>query len=126
MSQCGGLEYISGGVINGASVINSQITSSDITSSTFTSGSIVNLAQIDESSAKTVADALAGLSADQLKALAAALFAAMPMTSAVAPVSSESGVIPTTIYGGRTAIMGEPDMVIAAPDPNFVIPVYRV
>lgn len=126
MSQCGNLEFVSGGVITGSTIMDSHITNSTISNSTFTAGTIANLTSIDEASAKIVADAIAALSAEQLKALASALFAAISVTPAEFPVSSESDKIPTTMYGGRGALLGQPDIVLPTSDPNYVVPAYRI
>ena len=125
-NSCGALDFLEGGTIKDADIISSNITNSRVSNSVIDACDIENLSSIDADSAKVVADAIAALTPDQLKALAEAIFAAMQNKPGVSPVSSEADKIPTTILGGREALMGKPDMLITTPDPNYVIPAYRV
>lgn len=126
MSQsCGGIDFVEGGTLKSVTILGSQITDSRITGSVFESGQIESLTSIDSSSAKTIADAIAGLSADQLKTLAEAIFAALSATPGATPVGTEDGALPTTIHGNRDALLGKPDM-FAQFDARHVMPLYRV
>lgn len=109
MSQsCGGLEYIPGGVINGSTIINSQISNGTISGSTIESSIINSLVSIDAASAQVIANAIAALPPSQLKPLLDALLAAFVPDTQTDPPSTETGRIPTTIYGDATGLLGKP------------------
>lgn len=124
MSQnCGSIEYLSGGTVNQASILNSQITSSEVSNSTLKTCAIESLTSVDDASAQVIADALAALPSNKLQALVEALMQSMSFTDATAPDTSEDKAIPTTMYGTRNAILGTPVRWKQLPD-GSVIPCY--
>lgn len=116
--SCGETNLIDGGVLKNANVVQSSITNSDITASTvhasdLTSCRILKLAEIDEASAKTIADAIAQLSEAQLAMLANAILAQYkPLsndpTLAQPPASTESPELSTHVIGDRAKLLGSP------------------
>lgn len=121
MSGCGALDHLRGGAITEATVASSTIMASVIRDSV-----IENLASIDAASAEVIADAIAALPPDKLEALAKAIAAAMPKDEAAsgnAPKTSTEDWLPTTLYGTRAAVLGEPDDWISFQ--GKVVPVYK-
>lgn len=109
MSDCCTHEFERGGVIVETTISRSTIDNSTITNSVFDSGSITYLNEMDGASAATVATALSKLTPDELNALAQALKPLiMPKIMPHGTASSVGTNVPTTIYGGREAMMGQP------------------
>lgn len=126
MSQsCGTLQYMEGGTLKGASILNTQITDSVISNSTLQGVAIKNLAEIDAASIKTIVDAIAAMPGDQLTTLVNALLSAIVATPQTEPVQSTGqGEIPVTIIGNRSALLGQPVMFTSF-GTGYVIPLYR-
>lgn len=126
MSQsCGNLQFVEGGVIKNSSIINSQITDSIITNSVLQAVRLENLTGLDDISAKVIVDALAALPSDQLAPLVSAILTAFVTSPHSEPVSSiGGGELPTTIYGDRTALLGDPELFVKF-GKDYVIPLYR-
>lgn len=121
MSGCGALDHLIGGTIKEATIASSTIMASVVRDSV-----IENLAGIDAASAEKIADAIAALPPDKLSALAEVVAKAIPATSAAMgtpPKASTDESLPTTLYGGRGALLGEPeDWLIFQ---GKVVPVYK-
>lgn len=120
---CGDTGFLDGGTIQRASIINSQIVNSEIQASKLDSSAITNLTEVDEASAKKIADAIAALPPDQLTALINALVQKPAIMPATPPVTTENNSVPTELYGEREIGMGAPAMWAQYGD-NFVIPLY--
>lgn len=117
MSQnCGAIEYLSGGTLNQATVVNTQILNSEISASALRSCSVVSLTSVDSASAQVIADALASLDPVQLQALMNKLMESMSFADAAAPDSTDNAATPTTMYGERTALLGTPKNWKSLPD----------
>lgn len=121
---CGDTGLMDGGTIQRASIINSQIVNSEIQASKLDSSSITNLTELDEASAKKIADAIAALPPDQLTALINALVQKQTITPAAPPATTETNSVPTELFGDRETGMGAPDMWAQYGD-DFVIPLYN-
>lgn len=106
MSQCGSIEFLSGGAIQGSTIIQSDITSSTVTASTITASTIENLAGIDTSSAQRIVEAICQLDETTLQKLADAL--GLKLDSGSAPASTTEDNLSTKVYGNRDALLGEP------------------
>lgn len=116
--SCGETSLIDGGVLQNANVVqasitNSTITASQVHASDLTSCRILKLAEIDSPSAKTIADAIAQLPAEQLAMLAQAILAqykppAEDITVVLPPDSTESPELSTHVIGDRSKLLGNP------------------
>lgn len=107
MSQCGSIDFLSGGTLQGTSIIQSDITSSSFTSGTITTSEITNLAGIDSASVKKIVEVMCELDENTLKSLAEAL--GLVLSGGSAPSSTTEDSLPTKVYGDRDALLGEPD-----------------
>lgn len=106
MSQCGNIEFLSGGTINQSSIVSSTITNSDLTGGTISSAAIESLKSVDSNSAKVIAEALAGMDEASKKALAEALGFAPGVGQA--PASTTEDSLPTEVLGDRDQLLGAP------------------
>lgn len=123
MSCCDNSGFMRGGVITEATISKSDIQASTITGSVIESSTINNLAGIDDASAKVIADALGQLSPEQLASLAKAVAAALAPLAGKAPSATTTPELPVTLYGARTALMGEPVRWMQID--GFVVPAYN-
>lgn len=109
MSGCGNNGPIEGGFINHSTVANSTIQGSAINGSVISASSLQTVTSVDDASALVIANAIAKLSTEELRALAKAICDAMPLVEVAAgPSSSVKDSLPTEIWGGRQAILGSP------------------
>lgn len=122
-NACGETKYAEDGVINRTTLTNSQVTNSDIQNSTLTASAIKDLTAIDDASAEKVADAIAGLSTEQLLSLASAIQDAFAPVEGDEPDSITSPEVPTTIIGLRDALLGRPSG--WARFGSYVVPIYK-
>lgn len=115
--------YAEDGVINRSTITNSQITNSTVQASDLVSCSIKDLANIDESSAKRIVDAIAQLDSNQLSALATAIQESFSPVDGDEPTALEGPELPTTMVGTRDQMLGRPDG--WAKFGPYSIPLYR-
>lgn len=108
MTPCGAEGNIEGGSISQSTILDSAILNSTLSNSVFDKGEITNLSSIDDPSVKKIVDGIAKLPAAQLATLAQVLFAAYNSTPITPPKSSDSAVLPTTVIGGRSELLGSP------------------
>ena len=124
---CGEMGPIDGGLIRNSTTQDSTITGSTFTGGTvqaseMQSGSLKELANVDGASARTIADAIAGDSA-AAGILKAAVAGGNPASLASAPDQSDAPELPTPMYGGRSAILGDPVAWMQMGD--YVVPLFR-
>lgn len=130
MGNCGNLQYVEGGTIRGASILNSQVDSSEISNAVVKASKIEALAGVDDVSAQTIANALSALPTAQLTALASALQKATAITPDTpteegnAPTSTDKNSLPTVVLGDRSSLLGNPVKWIKSAD-GMVVPCYR-
>lgn len=108
--DCGGSNFQDGGTITNATVTNSAVQGSVINGSAITASAIEKLTSLDQSSALVVANAIAGLDTESLRALAKAICEAMPVIEpTLGPARSKAPELPTDIAGDRRFILGAPN-----------------
>lgn len=124
MADCGGIEFLRGGVIAETHITASSVSDSRVSSSELDSCHLKNTASVDAASAQVIANALAALPQGVLTALAAAIASALPKAPlANGPQVSTEETLPTGIAGGREALLGKPDAWLGYQD--FVVPAYK-
>ena len=124
---CGEMGPIDGGLIRNSTIQDSAITGStftggEVVASEIVSGSLKDLASVDGASARTIADAIAG---DPTAAgiIKAAVSGGNPSSLSSAPDQSDAPELPTPMYGGRNALLGDPVAWMQLGD--YVVPLYR-
>ena len=124
MSGCGNMSFMEGGTLKSVSILQSSILSSRISSSNFDSMTIESIAEIQKSATKTIVDAIASLSPEELTGLATALFSAIKTSTKVNPVETEANELPTTVLGSREKLLGKPDHWVVMAD-GVSVPAYK-
>ena len=124
---CGETGPIDGGLIRNSTIQDSTITGStftggEVVASEIASGSLKDLASVDDASARTIADALAG-DPTATSILKAAVAGGNPSSLAAAPDQSDAPDLPTPMYGSRNAVLGDPVAWMQMGD--YVVPLYR-
>ncbi len=125
MGDCGSpVEFVDGVTVINGKVIESAINDSTINNSTLENTNLSSVASITEQAAKTIVDAIAALSPQQLSSLAFALSNLKPpSTVALDPATTTGSELPTLMYGVRTALLGKP-VAFVDYDGVYVVPVY--
>lgn len=123
-NSCGEIRFLEGGTIVDSTIASSMITNSSISNSVVDTSGITNLTSIDDASALKIVQAIAALPENELQILVNAI---QDLLTATVPVSSvvtacTEGVIPGAVYGGTSALLGEPTKFAAFG--NGVVPVY--
>ena len=124
MSGCGNMSFMEGGTLKNVTMIQSTILNSRVSSSNYDSMTIESITEIQKSAVKTIVDAIAQLSPEELTGLATALFSAIKTSTKVNPVETEAEDIPTTVVGGREKLLGKPDHWVVMAD-GVSVPAYK-
>lgn len=124
--SCGELGPIEGGLIKNSTIQDSTITGSEFTGGTVRSSDLVscslkNLASCDSSSARTIANAIAG-DGTAAGSIAEAIAGQNPASFANPAAATATSELPTYMYGSRDAVLGKPAAWMQVGD--YVIPVY--
>lgn len=108
--NCGSIEFVDGGVINNATMTNSTIQGSVINGSAIEASSLSRITAVDADTAVVIANVIAKLDTEQLRALAKAITDAMPDTieTALGPAHTKDDALPTELAGGRQYVLGSP------------------
>lgn len=109
MMGCGGPDVLDGGTVTNTTVTNSTIQGSAINGSAISASSLSTLTGVDSPSAHVIADAIAKLDTEELRALAKAIALAMPLIEvSLGPSASVKDSLPTEVLGNRQALLGAP------------------
>ena len=98
-NSCGEIRFLEGGTISESNVVSSAISNSTVTNSTISASTIENLLEVDAATAETVADAIAELSANDIKTLADALLASIEPGVSSPDSECTNGVLPGQYIG---------------------------
>lgn len=108
--NCGTPGFMDGGTINSATVTNSTVQGSIINGSHIEASALHKVTEVDEATAQVVANSIAKLGTEELRALAKAIAAAMPVIEPMlGPERSKEDSLPTEIAGDRRFILGAPN-----------------
>lgn len=122
--NCSAPSFMDGGTINSATVTNSTVQGSVINGSHIEASALHKVTEVDEATAQVLANAIAKLGTEELRALAKAIADAMPVIEpALGPAHSKEDSLPLEIAGDRRYLLGAPNGWLTLR--GVVVPAYK-
>lgn len=107
--DCGAVYFMDGGTIKSSTITDSTIQGSVINGSVVEASKLTNTTAVDSNTAQVIADAIAKLDTENLRALGKAIAEAMPAPKPTAgPETTTDTYLPTEMIGSRRYVMGAP------------------